>query len=314
MRIYTARLQTFFLVQYRPQVVTLDSVWNPISVCWKNTKSLHIVQDFQGHWLVRIFDYIISDEVKVYPVVYRAKRGIKRYMTSVLLCIFTGRRVTVNREHRLHSYYLWYQHVVVVTCRSAVCDAEHSLKSVISISKHLTLEWWLLAGGNPCCLSSLQARKMTELLSDMYSTASSQWARSHYTWLLLSFLAIYPNYTGLWSTWTWWTCMVCITKPLYTDASKQTERAASGVRECNFKSGRAQQVRRFKTMFQCLDWIGGIKCNWKWKNIFFNNAMIKRYWVLLNQYRHSIQLFIQCRVDILLTYSLSRSMQLVRCL
>ena len=144
----------------------------------------------------------------------------------------------------------------------------------------------------PCCLSSLQARKMTELLSDMYSTASSQWARSHYTWLLLSFLAIYPNYTGLWSTWTWWTCMVCITKPLYTDASKQTERAASGVRECNFKSGRAQQVRRFKTMF----------------------AMIKRYWVLLNQYRHSIQLFIQCRVDILLTYSLSRSMQLVRCL
>ena len=103
---------------------------------------------------------------------------------SIIMYFYWPGRVTVNREHRLHSYYLRYQHVVVVTCRSAVCDAEHSLKSVISISKHLTLEWWLLAGAKPCCLSSLQARKMTERLSDMYSTASSQWARSHYTWLL----------------------------------------------------------------------------------------------------------------------------------
>lgn len=64
---------------------------------------------------------------------------------------------------------------------------QNGLKSVVLISKHLTLEWWLLAGEYACCLSRLHLKKMTEFLSDTYSTACVRRARSHYTRLLWSF-------------------------------------------------------------------------------------------------------------------------------
>lgn len=80
--------------------------------------------------------------------------------------------------------YPHYQHMEVLSNR--YLRAANALKSVILISKHLTLEWWLLAGGYPCCLSRLHLKKMTELLSDTYSTVSVQWARSYYRRLLWS--------------------------------------------------------------------------------------------------------------------------------
>lgn len=64
---------------------------------------------------------------------------------------------------------------------------QNGLKSVVLISKHLTLEWWLLAGEYACCLSRPHLKKMTEFLSDTYSTACVRRARSRYTRLLWSF-------------------------------------------------------------------------------------------------------------------------------
>lgn len=81
--------------------------------------------------------------------------------------------------------YPHYQHMEVLPCR--YLRAASALKSVILISKHLTREWWLLAGGDPCRLSrGPHLKKMTELLSDTYSTASVQWASSYYRRLLWS--------------------------------------------------------------------------------------------------------------------------------
>lgn len=69
----------------------------------------------------------------------------------------------------------------------SIYGEQNCLKSVVLISKHLTLEWWLLAGEYACCLSRLHLKKMTEFLSDTYSTACVRRARSRYTRLLWSF-------------------------------------------------------------------------------------------------------------------------------
>lgn len=103
-----------------------------------------------------------------------------------MLCF---QRLFYNSEHNMQSQftnpaYPHYQHMEVFSNRYV--RAANGLKSVILISKHLTLEWWLLAGGYPCCLSRLHLKKMTEPLADTYSTASVQWARSHYRRLLWS--------------------------------------------------------------------------------------------------------------------------------
>lgn len=71
--------------------------------------------------------------------------------------------------------------------QSLSMESKMALNQSFLISKHLTLEWWLLAGEYACCLSRLHLKKMTEFLSDTYSTACVRRARSHYTRLLWSF-------------------------------------------------------------------------------------------------------------------------------
>lgn len=63
---------------------------------------------------------------------------------------------------------------------------QNGLKSVVLISKHLTLEWWLLAGEYAACQGCIW-RKWQEFLSNTYSMACVPRARSHYTRLLWSF-------------------------------------------------------------------------------------------------------------------------------
>lgn len=145
-----------FFSQWCPQVVTPEVAWN-----FKYNKALHILRYHLT--ALNIHEYVILVKCKV---CFLNNETMKSGLSDV---VFPAAVLhNMQSTQFTNSAYPHYQHMEVFSNR--YLRAANGLKSVILISKHLTLEWWLLAGGYPCCLSRLHLKKMTELLSDTYST------------------------------------------------------------------------------------------------------------------------------------------------
>lgn len=70
------------------------------------------------------------------------------------------------------------------------------LKSVILISKHLTLEWWLLAGGRAPCQDCIWGKWLSSYPTRTVEPVFNK--QDHITEDYFGVSAIFPNYTGLW--------------------------------------------------------------------------------------------------------------------
>lgn len=152
-------------------MVTLEIAWNFNKYKFASQSSKHTKSHETLHSL--LFNRLwLHHSCLMYSLLSQLKQWSQDLAMMCFHWLFYNSKHNMQSTRFTNPAYPHYQHVEVLSNR--YLPAANGLKSVILISKHLTLEWWLLAGGYPCCLSRLHLKKMTELLSDTYSTASVQ--------------------------------------------------------------------------------------------------------------------------------------------